>query len=585
MKLFKSIFALIALAIFLFSCANPALNVADEPAQDEESSQKVTFSQELTKSQYSKPGFTANVMAPLHVTNWSEFENQLAIAKSIGVDAVSVDVWWGDVEGAGDEQYNWSYYDTIFGKIVNAGLDIVAIMSFHQCGGNVGDDYTSYVPSWIWSKYTGQGISVDDMKYRSETGAYCGEYVSLWADSYVVSEYTEFMNAFESHYGSMVADFDEVNVSCGTAGELRYPSYNSHDWGGYPNRGTFQCYGRLAIEDFQNSMKTKYNNSISQLNSAWGTSLTSFSQVNVPGDAESFVVGKDYEDMQYGKDFIYWYNNSLKLHGKRLIAAAAQAFDGAFADIDLGVKMAGVHWKMGDPTNPRIAEITAGLINTTGDYNSSSTGYGYKNLLSTCVGNGRNVVFHFTCLEMGNENWSPAYSRAQDLVFWVANEAATQGITIKGENALSGGVESDAGWNNIDNAFQWASYTGLTVLRIANVTYNSTGKYRYEQFIQKYDDGSSTGDDLIIHYQEFESATTYSVHCWDGLSGDFTLSYEGYFNGAHWWVVTLSNAPASFKFCFVNSNNNWDGTNRSYTGQANEIYVKPWDATVYTSRP
>lgn len=584
MKQIKSILITAALIAVLFSCANPALDVTNEPVQ-EESSQPVKLNQEIEQGQYSKSGFTANVMAPLHVTNWGEFENQLRIAKSIGVDAVSVDVWWGDVEGSGDQQFNWSYYDTIFGKIRNADLDIVAIMSFHQCGGNVGDDYTSYVPSWIWNHYTSNGISATDMQYKSETGAYSGEYVALWADQYVIDEYVEFMDAFENRYGHMASDFDEINVSGGTAGELRYPSYNSHDWGGYPNRGTFQFYGRLAVEDFRNSMKDKYNNSISSLNRAWGTSLGNFNQINVPSDPGSFVANKDYQYTAYGKDLIFWYNNSLKLHGKRLIAAAAQAFDSSFSGIDIGVKMAGVHWKMGDPSNPRIAEITAGLIETTGNFNSSSTGYGYKNILSTCKDNGRNVVFHFTCLEMSNQNWSPAYSKAQDLVFWVANEAAAQGISIKGENALSGGVESDSGWNNVDNAFQWASYTGMTVLRIGNVTYNNTGKTRYGQFIDKYGDDNFGGKDLVIHYKEFESASNYKAHCWEGLTGQHTLSYEGYFNGGHWWKVTISNAPANFKFCFVNSNGSWDGTNRSYSGQANEIYIQPGDATVYTSRP
>jgi hypothetical protein len=65
-----------------------------------------------------KPNFTANVMAPLHVDNMSEFEGWLATTQAMGVDAVSVDVWWGDVE-KDDNVFNWSYYDTLFAKIKN----------------------------------------------------------------------------------------------------------------------------------------------------------------------------------------------------------------------------------------------------------------------------------------------------------------------------------------------------------------------------------------------------------------------------------------------------------------------------------
>jgi hypothetical protein len=80
------------------------------------------------------PQFSANVMAPLHVMNyndsakfeipqdWDSFQKELEIAKSIGVDAVSVDVWWGDVERRGDNRFDWTYYREIFRRIEEAGL-------------------------------------------------------------------------------------------------------------------------------------------------------------------------------------------------------------------------------------------------------------------------------------------------------------------------------------------------------------------------------------------------------------------------------------------------------------------------------
>jgi len=523
-------------------------------------------------------GYTFAAMAPLHVTNWSEFENQLVTARNLGIDAISVDVWWGDVEAAGDQVFDWSYYDTIFGKIRTAGLDIVPIMSFHQCGGNVGDDYDSYLPSWIWTHFA--GVPAEDLKYRSETGAYTAEYVSLWADDHVVSEYTEFMNAFEDRYGYMAADILELNVSGGTAGELRYPSYNSHDWGGYPNRGTLQCYSDPAKEDFRDWLLAKYG-SLAGINSAWGTSLGSTDQINPPGNPDYFFSSYDYKNIQYGKDLLDWYNQSLSDHGTRLINAAAAAFDDEFASIDLGMKIPGIHWMMGDPTYPRLAEMTAGLIPSSVNYQNSSTGYGYNNIISTFAATSRQVNLHFTCLEMGNENYSPAYSRAEDLVFYVAAAAAAQGVVIKGENALSGGVTTDAGWNKIENALQWASYSGLTVLRLGNVA-SGTGLRRYMGVINTY---KADSGDLTLHYSEWESATKYITHPWDGLSGDLDMSYEGFYNNAHWWFVRVYDRPNHFKFCFTNSNGNWDGTNRSFDAQGNEIYVQPWNSTVYTSRP
>jgi len=68
-------------------------------------------------------------------------------------------------------------------------------------------------------------------------------------------------------------------------------------------------------------------------------------------------------------------------------------------------------------------------------------------------------------------------------VFWVAQAADADQVTMKGENALAGGVTSDHGWDNIENAFKWASYKGLTVLRIGEVTDNTIGRTRYQRLI------------------------------------------------------------------------------------------------------
>ena len=123
-------------------------------------------------------------MAPLSVGNmsdpngdesaadWQNFEQELQTMKNLGIYAVSTDVWWGAVEGQGDGQFDWSYYDKISDEIIGAGLKWVPIFSFHQCGGNVGDSCNIPIPAWIWTKYIGtHGVrTTDDLKYQSEEG-------------------------------------------------------------------------------------------------------------------------------------------------------------------------------------------------------------------------------------------------------------------------------------------------------------------------------------------------------------------------------------------------------------------------------
>jgi beta-amylase len=59
--------------------------------------------------------------------------------KSAGVEGVMVDVWWGLVEKDGPLKYNWEAYAELVQMVQLHGLKLQVVMSFHQCGGNVGD--------------------------------------------------------------------------------------------------------------------------------------------------------------------------------------------------------------------------------------------------------------------------------------------------------------------------------------------------------------------------------------------------------------------------------------------------------------
>ncbi len=451
---------------------------------------------------------TANVMAPLHLdlNNSGEvnaFQYQLAACKNLGVNAVSVDVWWGLVEGKADQQFDWSYYDALFKMITDAGLQIQPIMSFHQCGGNVGDTYDMPIPSWIWA------IAGNGGKYISEQyDPGNPEVVSLWAanNQKVLQEYQEFMDAFEQHFAGYVNNIQSVNISCGPAGELRYPSYNPYsangrNWGrGYPTRGYMECYSNEAKDSFRNAMAKKYGD-ISKLNNAWKTGLGSFSDINPPGDGDNFFQiynPSAYINAKYGKDFIEWYNNELVRHGREMLTAATKAFNGPFSKTELEIKIPGVHWEMSDPNMPRSAEVCAGLVSNNfyiyGKQSNPPGGTGYLPILNMVKSfdgvSGRHVIAYFTCLEMSNGDlYNSPYSQASALVFWVGDQAGKIKLTIKGENALApngGSTWAQGGfWWNINNAITYSSYTGITILRISDVAYGDQ-YYNFQRLINKY---------------------------------------------------------------------------------------------------
>lgn len=63
----------------------------------------------------------------------------LMALKSAGVEGVMVDAWWGLVEKDGPLKYNWDGYAQLLNMVRKIGLKLQVVMSFHQCGGNVGD--------------------------------------------------------------------------------------------------------------------------------------------------------------------------------------------------------------------------------------------------------------------------------------------------------------------------------------------------------------------------------------------------------------------------------------------------------------
>lgn len=453
-----------------------------------------------------------DVMAPLAIgdvrdpdgpgqkPHWEAFERQLEKGASLGARAVTTDVWWGVVEPS-EGTYNWRYYDKLATTIHRAGLKWIPILSFHQCGGNVGDDCYFPLPLWIWKKYVDSGAipHADHLRYRSVFGNVSSEVVSVWGTPLVLSDYRRFMKEFQSHFSNRSSEIAEINVSLGASGELRFPSYNAHDpRAGYPGRGAFQAYSVPALEGFRKFLAKRYS-TLTALNTAWGTKLGSWSDVSPPTDggpqdgSGPFFSG-NHHFAAYGKDFFDFYQTSLLDHGEAVMTAAAEVFNASsapFKGIGLGAKMPGVHWRSG---SDRLAELAAGMLRTSdGGWNSDSLGRGYRPILDlfrrlSLASGSPKIVLHFTCLEKDNgEDGAWANSMAKALVFWVGAEAKRQQITIKGENALAGPLAQDRAWDNMIDALHWSSYVGVTFLRLHSVVDNGLATRRFKGLFQEFD--------------------------------------------------------------------------------------------------
>lgn len=107
-----------------------------------------------------------------------ELRKKLKILKGADVDGVMLDVWWGIVESKSPEKYDWSAYRQLFEIIKEEGLKLQAIMSFHQCGGNIGDNIYIPIPKWVREI----GESNPDIFYTNRKGTGNKECLSLGVD-------------------------------------------------------------------------------------------------------------------------------------------------------------------------------------------------------------------------------------------------------------------------------------------------------------------------------------------------------------------------------------------------------------------
>lgn len=463
-------------------------------------------------------GLTVNVMAPLLVGNakdpdsaeskkaWAVFRKQLQEIKQLGAYAVSTDLWWGLIEPA-EGVFDWAYYQRVAQAIHAAGLKWVPIISFHQCGGNIGDDVSVLLPSWVFSKLAKLLGNAEAAKFVSEQGNASNEYVSFWATYLVLELYTKVMKAFQEHFADKANQIAEINISLGPAGELRYPSYNSHDKGSdYPSRGAVQAYSAMARESFRTYIMRKYGD-LNELNKAWGKPLDQSGHViEPPRDIEHFFKNRGHLNTQYGRDFFDWYADSLIDHGRMVMKAAIEVFasdNAPFKGIDLAAKIPGVHWRMGvwkgDKVElaDRLAELSAGLIRTSLNDWKESQGWGYQLLVSLFHELGKSssnsrIVLHFTCLEMADGDGAPGVnSLAYSLVRWVGKEAQKLGICIKGENALNFHLFEKASWDRIRSHLAFlendGSYEGITFLRMSDILSpnNSVGRSEMSRLVSQ----------------------------------------------------------------------------------------------------
>ncbi|XP_019190295.1 PREDICTED: beta-amylase 7-like [Ipomoea nil] len=334
------------------------------------------------------------VMLPLGIINIkSELVDpdsvvkQLRILKSINVDGVMVDCWWGIVEAHGPKEYNWDGYKRLFQIVRELELKIQVVMSFHECGGNTGDDVCIPLPHWVAEI----GRSNPDIYFTDRAGRRNPECLSWGVDKERIFKGRTALEVYYDYMRSFRVEFDEffkddvismIEVGLGPCGELRYPSNPvKHGWR-YPGVGEFQCYDQYLLKSLHRAAEERGF-------LFWARGPDNAGSYNSrPDETGFFCDGGDY-DGYYGRFFLKWYCQILVDHVDRVLYLANLIFEGTC----IAAKLSGIHWWY--KTVSHAAELTAGYYN-------SNTRDGYAAILAQLKKH--EATLKFTCSEMSTLN-------------------------------------------------------------------------------------------------------------------------------------------------------------------------------------
>ncbi|XP_021849858.2 beta-amylase 7 isoform X2 [Spinacia oleracea] len=374
------------------------------------------------------PYIPVYVMLPLGVINMKcELTDpdgvlkQLRILKSISVDGVKVDCWWGIVEAHAPQEYNWNGYKRLFQIVKDLKLKLQVVMSFHECGGNFRDDVCIPLPLWA----TEIGRSNPDIYFTDKEGRRNSECLSWGIDKERVLKgraafevYFDFMRSFRIEFDEFFEDgiISMVEVGLGPCGDLRYPSFPvKHGWR-YPGLGEFQCYDQYMLKSLQKAAEARGH-------SFWAKGPTNAGFYNSqPYETGFFCNGGEYEGY-YGRFFLKWYSQVLVEHGDRILSLAKLAFEGTC----IAAKLSGIHWWY--KTDSHAAELTAGF------YNPCNRD-GYAAMMSMLKKHGAALTFTPAEVDLLDqlENSSEPLADPEGLAWQVLNAAWDVCIPVSSEN-------------------------------------------------------------------------------------------------------------------------------------------------------
>ncbi|XP_071692805.1 beta-amylase 8 [Rutidosis leptorrhynchoides] len=344
---------------------------------------------------------------------------ELRFLKSLRVDGVFVDCWWGIVESQGPQKYCWSGYRELFNIIHEFELKLQVGLAFHEYGGNDNGEIPVSLPQWVLDI----GKENNDIFFTDREGRRNTECLSWGIDKERVFKgrsgaevYFDVMRSFRTEFDDMFIEglITGIEIGLGPAGELKYPSFSEKMGWSYPGIGEFQCYDKYMQESLCKASNLRGHDN-------WGRCPENAGSYNSHPHETGFFCEKGDYDSYYGRFFLRWYAQSLIDHANTVLSLANLAFE----EIQISVKIPGVYWWY--KSTSHAAELTAGYYNPANQDGYSALFQFFKKY---------SVVVKFVCsgVHLYDRNYE-SLADPKGLTWQVLNSAWDVGLTVAGQNA------------------------------------------------------------------------------------------------------------------------------------------------------
>ncbi|CAN8246033.1 unnamed protein product [Cochlearia groenlandica] len=347
---------------------------------------------------------------------------ELSYMKSLNVDGVVIDCWWGIVEGWSPQKYVWSGYRELFNLIRDFKLKLQVVMAFHEYGGNASGNVMISLPQWVLEI----GKDNPDIFFTDREGRRSFECLNWSVDKERVLHgrtgievYFDFMRSFRSEFNDFFVEglIAAVEIGLGASGELKYPSFPERMGWIYPGIGEFQCYDKYSQTNLLKEAKSRGF-------AFWGKGPENAGQYNSQPHETGFFQERGEYDSYYGRFFLNWYSQLLIGHAENVLSLANLAFE----ETKIIVKVPSIYWSY--KTASHAAELTAGY------YNPSNRD-GYSLVFETLKKYSVTVKFVCPGPQMSSNDHEEALADPEGLSWQVINAAWEKGLVMGGENAIT----------------------------------------------------------------------------------------------------------------------------------------------------